>query len=114
MNAVALLGPPALPVQEKMLPAWVASSELEPAVKEILDGKSLGKMRIGRCSRFIIDRCDPFTMETEMAEDILRPTHEVLASLGPNPFAEWMGKIDLANKGYEMLKKQNTPQKEEA
>lgn len=114
LNAVALLGPPALPVQEKMLPAWVASSELEPAVKEILDGKSLGKMRIGRCSRFIIDRCDPFTMETEMAEDILRPTHEVLASLGPNPFAEWMGKIDLANKGYEMLKKQNTPQKEEA
>jgi len=107
LNAVALLAPPALPVQDKMLPAWIQSSDLAPALDEKLVRKNPGKIRIGRCGRVIIDRCDPFTMEQENEEeDSLVPTHQVLASLGPNPFEGWMGRIDLANKAYDKLKNQ--------
>ena len=103
LNAVALLAPPAHPVQDKMLHTWIKSSDLHPALEGKLQGKQAGSIRIGRCGRVIIDRCDPFSMETGIQDEEIKSNHEVLASLGQNPFAEWLGKIDLANKAYESL-----------
>lgn len=104
LNAIAMLGPPPPPVQDKMLPTWVRSSQLAPVLQGRLDDHKVGSIRIGRCGRVIIDRCNPFTMESEAMEDDERqPTHQLLASLGPNPFSQWMGKIELANKAYERM-----------
>jgi enhancer of polycomb-like protein len=100
LNAVSMLAPPPLPVQDRLMPSWISSDHLSCALKDTVKG--FGYLRIGRGGRIIVDRCNPFTMEMGSAEvEYVEPAYKVLSEMGPNPFAEWAGKLDLANKGYD-------------
>ena len=82
------------------MPSWISSDHLSCALKDTVKG--FGYLRIGRGGRIIVDRCNPFTMEMGSAEvEYVEPAYKVLSEMGPNPFAEWAGKLDLANKGYD-------------
>lgn len=103
MNAVSLLAPPVLPVQEKLMPSWITSSALETAMQDCSFDENQGNLRLGRCGRVIVDRCNPFTMERGDIEVAVDPLHEVLDDQDKKRFAEWSNKIELANKAYERL-----------
>lgn len=107
LNAVALLSPPPAPVQEQLLPTWVGYNELASVIESNIK-QYTGSIRIGRYGRIIIDRCNPFTMETGTKEEEAPLPHQALSAIGPNPFAEWIGKLDLANKAYERMARANS------
>lgn len=103
MNAVSLLAPPALPVQEKLMPSWISPSDLESAMQVCSFNEYEGQPRLGRCGRVVIDRCNPFTLDSGHVEEALEPLHKVLSEDDKKHFAEWSNKVDLANKAYQRL-----------
>jgi len=103
MNAVSLLDPPVLPVQEKLMPSWITPSDLENAMQDCSFNEYEGQPRLGRYGRVIIDRCNPFTMDIGHAEEPVEPLYKVLSEDDKKHFAEWSSKVDLANKAYQRV-----------
>jgi len=109
LNAVAQLMPAPKSPEEKLLCTWVKSEDL----KKILGAEyeDSGNIRIGRQGRLILDRCNPFTMLAETQQILENDSiDKALQDAGElNPFPQWSGKIDLANKALSKILVRGTP-----
>lgn len=103
LNAVAQIEPSPNPPEEKLPCTWLPSEELRGIFSKRGISIADGQYRLGRSSKVVVDRCNPFTLEPLGTEESIDPIHKVLNERGECPYASWSGKLDLADKAVAKL-----------